>query len=57
MDHIQLGLHYLSVFKESSNEGKYKRDMYDISLHTAGALAQADPELLRVENIHVTAGS
>lgn len=57
MDDIQLGLHYLSVFKDSSNEGMYKGDMYDISLHTAGVVARADPKWLQVENLQATSGS
>lgn len=57
MDHIQLVLDDLSVFKESSHVGMDKGGMYDINLHTAGVLAQADPELLQVEIIQATAGS
>lgn len=56
MDHIQLGLDDPSVFKESSHVGMDKGGMYDISLHTAGVLVWADPELLQVETIQATTG-
>lgn len=54
--HIQLGLHYLFMFKESSNEDMYKGGMYDVSLHAAGALVCADLNLLQVGNLQDTSG-
>lgn len=56
MDYFHPGQHYLSTFKVSSNEGMYEGDMYDISLHTVGGLAWADPKLLQVENLQDTSG-
>lgn len=56
MDYFHPGQHYLSTFKVSSNEGMYGGIMYDISLHTVGGLAWADPKLLQVENLQDTSG-